>query len=150
MGLWFSSQVKLLNHDATHRNPQETSWYLPKGTSTSEIKWGGEGTMMLAAYCQHQFRFQMSLPEQINGTSDPRRPIFLYKGVCSASMIVTWKWNMASWKTVFLYTPVVFHFDDCFREGMYVALTTGHSQRKDTNCTTVPASEQRWHKQCLS
>ena len=80
MGLWFSSQVKLLNHDATHRNPQETSWYLPKGTSTSEIKWGGEGTMMLAAYCQHQFRFQMSLPEQINGTSDPRRPIFLYKG----------------------------------------------------------------------
>ena len=26
-------------------------------------------------------------------------------------------WNMASWKTVFLYKPVLFHFHDCFREG---------------------------------
>ena len=26
------------------------------------------------------------------------------------------KWKMASWKTVFLYKPVVFHFHDCFRE----------------------------------
>ena len=26
------------------------------------------------------------------------------------------KWKMASWETVFLYKPVVFHFHDCFRE----------------------------------
>ena len=27
-------------------------------------------------------------------------------------------WNMAPWKTVFLYKPVVFHFHACFREIM--------------------------------
>ena len=32
------------------------------------------------------------------------------------SLQQAWKWNMASWKTVFLYKPMVFDFHDCFRE----------------------------------
>ena len=32
---------------------------------------------------------------------------------------------MASWKTVFLYKLVVFHFHDCFREGTLLGLRDG-------------------------
>ena len=36
------------------------------------------------------------------------------------SLQKTWKRNMTSWKTLFLYKPVVgIYFHDCFREGIY-------------------------------
>ena len=72
---------------------------------------------------------------------------------------------MASWKTVFLYKPVVFHFHDCFREGMLSFLMFDLDMKKcegHVHCCTIstpvrtgftespcqPAS-QKLHHRCL-